>query len=318
MCWPSHAAMREDQIAPGRGGERGSSTDVSGDPRSQRRWRWPRPKLDAGELLAAARSSRPTASASGFRSRARHFDPVWRGALPDRDGAQRCAEGARETRKLDPRAQDFTSSHPATPERVANAQTHRAAILRQPEQFERARARETYLRQRSTDIDLWRGSQRRLRARPAIPASEARLHLHRAREGFVLENTAAGGVRRASDGGSQALRFDVVRVPAEQTLGRLSEFGLDREGVDEIVGRGGQLSMVCRPLRPPRQGRRSGSSRLYALRFGSEVYRFIFAAKQTSRTETRAQCARERRDSFRRHDARCRGAAPRGRCASRS
>ncbi|MDW4726341.1 hypothetical protein NQ292_27455, partial [Escherichia coli] len=43
---------------------------------------------------------------------------------------------------LDPRAQDFTSSHPATPERISNAQTT-ARQYSSPENDERDR--ETYL-----------------------------------------------------------------------------------------------------------------------------------------------------------------------------
>ena len=47
-------------------------------------------------------------------------------------------------------------------------------------------------------------------------------------EGFALDNTAQA-VFGVKDGGEQALRLDVVRVPAEQALAGLSQLGLDRE-----------------------------------------------------------------------------------------
>ena len=47
-------------------------------------------------------------------------------------------------------------------------------------------------------------------------------------EGFTLDNTAQA-VFGVKDGGAQALRLDVVRVPAEQTLAGLSDLRLDRE-----------------------------------------------------------------------------------------
>ena len=69
-----------------------------------------------------------------------HFDPY--GAARFLSAMERNAELKAGKSQLDPRAQDFTSSHPATPERVQNAQT----IARQygtPEGAERDR--ENYL-----------------------------------------------------------------------------------------------------------------------------------------------------------------------------
>ena len=86
-----------------------------------------------------------------------------------------------QTGAINPAAPDFLSSHPATPERITNA-------LANARQY-RAPATETAAALRRGQIDLsrrhrrhrlWRRSERRLRARPALPASEARLHLHRA------------------------------------------------------------------------------------------------------------------------------------------
>ena len=47
-------------------------------------------------------------------------------------------------------------------------------------------------------------------------------------EGFTLDNTAQA-VLGIKHGGGEALRLDVVRVPAEQTLARISHLRLDRE-----------------------------------------------------------------------------------------
>ncbi len=70
-------------------------------------------------------------------------------------------------------------------------------------------------------------------------------------DGFALENTAQAvlGVRH---GGGQALRLDVVRVPAEQTLGRLPDLRLDR-GYRRENGGGDIDQRLCR--RPPRPRR---------------------------------------------------------------
>ena len=92
----------------------------------------------------------------------------------------------------DPRSQDFLSSHPATPERVQNAQAN-ARQYSAPDGGERDR--ESYLVDHRRH-GLWRGPERRLCARPALPASQARLHLHRA--GILhARQHRAGGDRRA-------------------------------------------------------------------------------------------------------------------------
>ena len=79
---------------------------------------------------------------------------------------------------LDPRAQDFLSSHPATPERVQNAQAS-ARQYTSPQSGERDR--ETYLAA-IDNIVYGEDPERRLCARPALPASKTRLHLPGARD----------------------------------------------------------------------------------------------------------------------------------------
>ena len=106
----------------------------------------------------------------GISARA-HFDPY--GAARFLTAMERNAELKAGKTSLDPRAQDFLSSHPATPERVQNAQ----ANARQYRLARKRRARPRDLSRRDRQHRLRRGPERGLRARPALPASEARLHL---------------------------------------------------------------------------------------------------------------------------------------------
>src|SRR6195256_3753642 len=117
-----------------------------------------------------------------------------------------------QTHHIDPRAPDFLSSHPATPERVKNAQGN-ARQFAGPGAGERDK--QNYL----AGIDgLVFGED------PSEGFVRGRRFLHPklgftfvAPDGFVLDNTAQA-VLGVKEGGGQALRLDVVRVPAEQTL----------------------------------------------------------------------------------------------------
>src|SRR5208282_1279197 len=114
---------------------------------------------------------------------------------------------------IDPRAPDFLSSHPATPERITNA---------------RVNARQYTIPAGAVGLD----KQAYLSGINGIVFGEdpsegfvrGRRFLHprlsftfTAPEGFTLENTAQA-VLGVKHGGGQALRLDVVRVPSEQTL----------------------------------------------------------------------------------------------------
>jgi predicted Zn-dependent protease len=97
-------------------------------------------------------------------------------------------------------------------------------------------------------------------------------------EGFVLDNTAQA-VLGVKEGGGQALRFDVVNVPAEQALTTYLTSGwienIDPKSVEEHTINGF----------PTATGTAKGDQwafRLYVVRFGSDVYRFIFATKRMS------------------------------------
>ena len=100
------------------------------------------------------------------------------------------------------------------------------------------------------------------------------------------------GVR---EGGTQAMRFDVVRVPAEQTLGDYLNSGW-MENVDKASTE--DLTINGFPAASATAHGDQWQFKVYALRFGSDVYRFIFAAKQKTTESDRN--ARETVNSFRR------------------
>src|SRR6202034_782337 len=94
-------------------------------------------------------------------------------------------------------------------------------------------------------------------------------------EGFTLENTAQA-VLGVKHGGDQALRLDVVRVPSEQTLaGYLTSGWIENiePSTVEAVSFNGFAAATAAAKGD------QWDFRLYAIRFGSDVYRFIFAAK---------------------------------------
>jgi len=198
-----------------------------------------------------------------------------------------------DTGAINPAAPDFLSSHPATPERITNAITT-ARQYRAPadngQNFAQAKA--TYL----ADINgVVYGED------PSEGFVRGRRFLHpklgftfTAPDGFTLDNTAQAvlGIKR---GGGEAVRLDVVRVPAEQTLTDYLNSGwienIDPATVEEITVNGF----------PGATAAAKGDQwdfRLYAVRFGSDVYRFIFAAKH--RTPETDRSFRESINSFRR------------------
>ena len=190
---------------------------------------------------------------------------------------------------IDPRAPDFLSSHPATPERISNAQAN-ARQYTGPASG--GREKQAYL----SGIDgIVFGED------PSEGFVRGRRFLHprlgftfTAPEGFTLENTAQAvlGVRH---GGGQALRLDVVRVPSEQTLAGYLTSGwienIDAGTVEDVTINGFAGATAAA----------KGDQwdfRLYAVRFGSDVYRFIFASKH--RTPETDRVFRELIGTFRR------------------
>ncbi len=222
----------------------------------------------------------------GISARA-HFDPY--GAARFLTSMERNAALKAGRASIDPRSQDFLSSHPATPERVQNAQAN-ARQYTSPEGGERDH--ETYL---AAIDNIVYGED------PSEGFVRGRRFLHpklgftfQAPDGFALDNTAQAviGVR---EGGEQAMRFDVVRVPADQSLGDYLNSGW-MENVDKASTE--QLTINGFPAASVTARGDQWQFRVYALRFGSDVYRFIFATKQ--KTAESERNARETVRSFRR------------------
>jgi predicted Zn-dependent protease len=261
-----HAAIREDQARQAQLVSRVAS-DVFNDPQMG--------------AMALARSKIALASFSrsqeleadgigvGISSRA-GFDPY--GAVRFLTAMGRNAELRTSTGAGDARFLDFMSSHPGTPERLkiarANARQYTA-----PTDVGRD-DKEAYL----AGIDgLVYGED------PSEGFVRGRRFLHprlaftfTAPEGFALENTAQA-VLGVSANGALALRLDVVRVPSEQTLSEYLASGWI-ENVDERSVEA--LTINGFPAASATATGDQWTFRLYAVRFGSEVYRFIFAVKQ--------------------------------------
>jgi predicted Zn-dependent protease len=196
------------------------------------------------------------------------FDPF--GASRFLTDMQRNAEIKAAGGNADPRALDFLSSHPATPERVQNALAN-ARQFSGPGAGERDHA--DYLL--SLDGVIY-GED------PSEGFARGRKFEHpklgftfMAPPGFSLDNTAQA-VLGLKDGGGEALRLDVVSVPAEQSLPDYLKSGwmenVDASSVEEFTISGF-------PAATATATGEQWAFRLFALRYGSDVYRFIFAAK---------------------------------------
>jgi predicted Zn-dependent protease len=275
-----HAAIREDQAR--------LVTRVASDANND-------PDLTA---LALAKTKLTMASFSrsqefeadgigvGLSAKA-HFDPY--GAARFLTSMERNAELKAGKTPIDPRAQDFLSSHPATPERVQNA----ASVAKNYVSTEaNEHDRETYL---SAIDNIVYGED------PSEGFVRGRRFLHpklgftfQAPENYTLDNTAQAviGVR---EGGAQAMRFDVVRVPADQSLSDYLNSGwmegVDRSATEDITINGFTAASTTASGDP-------WQFKVFALRFGADVYRFIFASRQ--KTTESERNARETVSSFRR------------------
>jgi predicted Zn-dependent protease len=186
------------------------------------------------------------------------------------------------------RAPDFLTTHPATPERIKNA-------LANARQFSGPGTGERDRNEYLADVDgLPYGED------PSEGFVRGRRFLHPklgftflAPPGFSLDNTAQAVL--GLKGGNEALRLDVVSVPAEQSLPDYLKSGwmekVDPASVEEFKVNGF-------PAATATAAGDQWSFRLFAVRFGSDVYRFIFAAK--SRTAPVDRTFRESIESFRR------------------
>jgi predicted Zn-dependent protease len=174
---------------------------------------------------------------------------------------------------IDPRAPDFLSSHPATPERIKNAQ---GSARQYSGASASERDKQGYLEGINGMVYGEDPSEGFVRGRRFLHPKLGFTFL--APEGFALDNTAQA-VLGVKEGGGQALRLDVVRVPAEQTLADYLTSGwienIDPKTVEDVIING----------LPAATATAKGDQwvfRLYAVRFGSDVYRFIYASKRTT------------------------------------
>ena len=278
-----HAAMREDQARKAAVVTQ-VMTDMANDPDTQAL------ALAKSKLTLAGFSRAQEFEADGIGvgiSARANFDPF--GASRFLSAMERNAALKAGRSPLDPRSQDFLSSHPATPERVQNAQAN-ARQYSSPDAGERER--DAYL---AAIDNIVYGED------PSEGFVRGRRFLHpklgftfQAPDAYTLENTAQAviGVR---EGGNQAMRFDVVRVPAEQSLADYLNSGW-MEGVDKSSTE--DITINGFPAASATANGDQWQFKVYALRFGSDVYRFIFAAKQ--KTPESDRNARDTVNSFRR------------------
>jgi predicted Zn-dependent protease len=189
----------------------------------------------------------------------------------------------------DPRALDFLASHPATPERVQNALVN-ARQYSGPGTGERDR--NEYLGALNGMVYGEDPSEGFARGRRFLHPKLGFTFL--APPNFTLDNTAQA-VLGLKDGGGEALRLDVVSVPAEQALADYLKSGwmenVDRSSVEQFTVNGF-------PAATATAKGEQWSFRLFAVRFGSDVYRFIFAAK--TMTDAADRSFRESVAGFRR------------------
>ena len=279
-----HAAIREDQARQAALISR-VATDVFNDPQMSAL------TLAKSKIALAGFSRSQELEADGIgvgiASRA-GYDPY--GAVRfltamGRNMAMRPSSGS----GIDQRSLDFLSSHPATPDRVKNALSN-ARQYAAPGGGNRDKA--VYM----AAIDGMPYGED-----PSEGFVRGRRFIHpklgftfMAPEGFTLDNTAQA-VLGVKDGGGQALRLDVVRVPAEQRLTEYLSSGwienVDPASLEEVTINGF----------PAATGIATGEQwnfRLYAIRFGTEVYRFIFAIKSKLADADRSY--RESIETFRR------------------
>jgi predicted Zn-dependent protease len=195
----------------------------------------------------------------------------------------------RAANRADPRSLDFLSSHPATPERVKNAETSARQFAATGS---RERDKAAYL---ASINGMMYGED------PVDGFVRGRRFLHpklgftfMAPDGFVLDNTSQA-VLGMKEGAGQALRLDVVKVSADQSLIEYLNSGwienIENGSVEELVVNGFPAATATATSN-------QWAFRLYVVRFGSEVYRFIFAAK--SRTPETDHSFRESIQTFRR------------------
>ena len=214
-------------------------------------------EADAIGVGISARAGFDPYGASRFlTSLARH------GAL--RDQALGADRGASDTI-------DFLSSHPSAPDRLSIAVTNARQFAGPGETGERDR--DGYLARLDGLTYGDDPSEGYVRGRRFIHPKLGFTLI--APEGFSLENTAQA-VLGASAGGREALRLDAARVGGTDDLAHYLASGwiegIETSSVETLMLNGFEAATAIA------RGK-EWSFRLYAIRFGSEVYRLIFAAR---------------------------------------
>jgi len=219
-------------------------------------------------LASFSRAQEFEADAIGIKTSARAgFDPY--GAARFLADMQRNADlksGGHDSS----RSADFLSDHPSTPDRVRKA-------LLDAREFSGpgigARDRNAYLNDLNGMVYGEDPSKGVVRGRRFVHPKLG--FTFTAPPGFTLDNTAQA-VLGLKDGGGEAMRLDVVAVPAEQSLAQYLDSGWI-ENVDSTSLRAFTVNGF--PAATARASGKDWTFRLFAVRFGSDVYRFIFAAK---------------------------------------
>lgn len=278
-----HATIREDQIRQAVVVSRVIS-DVLSDP-------------DLGALsLARSRLSLATfsrgqeleADAIGVGISARAgYDPFGASRFLTSMGRYASLRGGRNQQALE--RLDFMSSHPTTPERISIAEAN-ARQYTVPKDAERDK--KAFL----DAIDgLVYGDD------PKDGYVRGRRFLHaklgfafEAPEGFSLENTPQA-VLGATASGKEALRLDAVRVPASQSLAEFLTSGWI-DGIEPYSIEA--LTINGFPAATALARGEQWWFRLFAIRFGSDVYRLTFAAREL--TPTMDAAFRTSAETFRR------------------
>ncbi len=262
-----HAIIREDQVKQAVLVSRVIS-DVVNDPdlgalamqKSQR------------TLASFSRGQELEADAIGVGIAARSgFDPYGASRFLTDMGRSGELKGSTFTSASSNPQMDFLSSHPATPDRISIAIAN-ARQYAQPGTGERDRT--AYL----AAIDgMTYGDD------PKEGFVRGRKFFHpklgftfSAPEGFSLENTSQA-VLGASQSGREALRLDAVRVNPDQSLAQYLSSGwiegVEINTVETLTVNGfSAATAIARG--------EQWSFRMFAIRFGSDVYRLIFAARQ--------------------------------------
>ncbi|MBS7537917.1 M48 family metalloprotease [Ancylobacter lacus] len=242
-------------------------------------------------LASFSRAQELEADAIGVGISARAgFDPYGASRFLTDMGRQASLRSTDIGRSSTPDATDFLASHPATPERISIAIANAREYASPDKPGERDR--DIYL----AAIDgMVYGDD------PKEGFIRGRRFFHpklgftfTAPEHFTLENTPQA-VLGATPDGREALRLDAVRVTGDQSLAQyLSSGWIDGVEINSVES----LVLNGFPAATAVARGDQWSFRMFAIRFGTDVYRMIFAARELTPEVDAA--FREAADTFRR------------------